>query len=217
MRSLLRRRLQEVSEDQWTDQQLNDLLNLGLYEVQKYIIRINPDYNLSYYQANVVADQDLYDLPASLIRLDEVQLKDSSGNYYTITKTDAKIATRMIESNPLQQNTQTNFFLRGRYLGLSPVPTSSVTGGLRLWGVFTLTMAANEDVPKIPLNVHLAPVLYAHYLALAGETGEVEAAKESLAAFKDQMASLAELIGAAEGGPNYLIPDFDSGTEIEAQ
>src|SRR5688500_16498133 len=64
MRSMLRRRLQEATADQWSDANLNDLLEVALHLVQKEVMKVRGDAFMVEDSAALVANQEFYQLPS---------------------------------------------------------------------------------------------------------------------------------------------------------
>lgn len=173
LRTMLRRQLQEVSEDQWTDDTLDSYLNMGLHSLQQAIMAVRPEAYLRIDDTDIVnasSDPTLALIPKPQgfhheIRLQKQDSTSSSGwtdlGMISYTKTRGRVSSGQ----------ELKYAHWGRYFLLSPPPSTSVVGGLRLEWVPTLTMAEDTDVPDVPISLHKAIVYYAMKDAL-GETTE---------------------------------------------
>jgi hypothetical protein len=166
MRTLLRRRLNEQTADNWEDTELNDLLNDALLQVQKYVLKVNPEAAIYVDTAHVVADQELYAWPQGFLYEIEVAILDTASNEYEEIDRASWSQTRRREDGATTQ-----YAHHGRHFGLSPVPETSVSAGIRLRWVPSLEMADDADVPEVIPTLHPAIVLWAQKFAL-GETGD---------------------------------------------
>jgi hypothetical protein len=170
MRSKLRRRLQEDVPDRWTDVQLNEALNLGLVELQKEVMKVDPEAFCFVDRADIVAGQEWYKWPAGTWY--ERELRILSGTTYTpirrIAFTERGDNSILAASGPSYAS-----FDRSRFV-LCPIPTVSVVNGMEIVWVPTLTMALDTTVPPVHLGLHLAIVEFAEVIATAdvGDTNE---------------------------------------------
>lgn len=185
MRTLLRRRIQETVADNWQDTDLNDLLNLGLHEVQKRIVHIDPFAFLWIDTTHLVAGQNLYKKPVGFWFEFEVNILDTNSNpstYVRLVRNDYEALRNRTASN---SSSEQQYAHAGQYLYLSPAPSSNLTNGLQLLWMPTLEMAVDTDVPDIMFPLHFAAVVAAQLFTL-GETG---IARDSIAAELDSLAS----------------------------
>ena len=173
MRTMLRRRLQEVTADQWADADLNEILDLALSEVQGHVLAVDVEGFLSRSQSNIVAGQTLYPKPDDLRY--EVALKSldtSSGLYKRIQRRSLRdIQDRLESGTSLSDTGGYEYAHFGAFFLLAPAPSASLAVGLEIDYVPNLSMALDSDAPALPTQLHYAVVLRAHSMAL-GETGE---------------------------------------------
>ena len=177
LRAWLRRRLQETTPAQWTDSTLNSYLNEGLYFMQQEIEKIEPEAFVYVDTANTVADQDLYAMPTNMKSDLELEYKAaSSSEYATVPKRDRRFT---------RENTTGLVYYahQGRYFLIRPVPSNSVSAGLRLTYVPILTMGSDSDVPILNIDLHMGIVLAAQLTALGDvdESTGKEAVRTELA------------------------------------
>jgi hypothetical protein len=173
MRTLLRRRLQEVTADQWQDSDLNEILNVGYSMVQTAIMKYHPDAFLYRDIRATEANIDLYDWPSGFLTIISVEMKDSSGAYKQIRPMKYKDTLARDSSDTTQRYARV-----AKYLCLSPAPTSAVAAAIRIWYVPTLSMSADTDIPEVVVPLHFAIVLWSQLVAM-GERRETAKETES--------------------------------------
>jgi hypothetical protein len=181
LRDELRRRLQEAD--------LNQKLNVsGLQKLQAAILAVDPEAFVSIYRTNVVdASSDvellrIYPWPDGTLYELEVAFKGSSDTRYRkLDRCDLREAKR--NETQFQSGSTLRWARHGsKHFILTPPPTEAITNGLQVKVVEALTMAADADVPDVPLILHDAIVMFAQIACLA-ETGEPSlAVKEDLSA-----------------------------------
>lgn len=212
MRSVLRRRLNELTQDNWTDVMLDDLLNTSLAQVQTDVMQVVPQAFVNIWRQDITAGQEFYDKPVGLQYEYLVRLKDTgSGLYFQIRNGDYyQLQNRglSLSTPPQQFNTlipETKYAHLGRHLAINPIPSVTVTNGLEIIGIPTLSMALDTDVPELNLALHMLPVLWANLFAL-GETQESAAAVTALI---DRLTSQIPLYyRQSAGDPVTLQPDI---------
>lgn len=165
MRSLLRRQLQDVPGVQWSDSELNDMLNVSLSLVQKEVVKVDKEAHLSWDYMNLTSGVSWYPLPQT----------------FGVSKVSAKFATTDTVYTELRRKrqadiinltgTQHYYTRRGQWLGIFPAPTVTITDGLELQHTPMYQMSADADTPRIKLPLHITIVLWAKLLLL-GDTDE---------------------------------------------
>lgn len=198
MRTLLRKRLNEDTEDNWTDQELNRLLDIGLQQVQKEILKVDPQKFLYTWVADIVANQVYYQKPAGIwVELAIAKLSD--GRYVPMDYRDWDDAFEAVGTT---EASTTRYSIEGDYYMLSPAPTVSITNGLKVVGIPTLVMATDNSVPKVNVGLHMAIVAWSQLLAL-GETGDPEdKVKDNL---KELLGDIPLYYRGAGGGANLPV------------
>lgn len=168
MRTLVRRRVQEKAGDQWTDEDIDEVINVALQQVQKVIIRTEPESFLKISHTALVSGTELYPHPTDMWAEIEVAIKDVSAprGYTPLDKGDyAMVSKRTSEgSTPQYARFGKNFFI-------GPMPTENVAQGLRIIYTPMVTVAGDNTVPEIHLALHIAIVYWAQIILL-GETSE---------------------------------------------
>lgn len=214
MRTLLRRRINDVGGGQWSDAELNDLLNIGIAEVQKGVLAVDPDANLYRSRVSIVANQQLYAIPDNLLHERAVKKKDATtGTYRRMERITFERAMEKAESadavtsNASEQTFE--WFRFGQFIGLSPTPTESQTDGVELDFVPLLSVGSDSEIPPVPLSLHYAVVLRAE-IAAKGET--TEGIETALAEFQGLVAGIPSwyMTNAGRTMPAFY-PDMDKG------
>ena len=186
-RAILRSRLHEEVSDQWSDARLNTLLNLGLAEVQKKIIAIDPMAFVWIDKGDIVVPagrEMLYPWPEGFQYEFEVAVLGDDGKYGVIPRIDYH-ASRDYSS-------ELAYAPHGAHFILAPAPTSAKVDGLQIKYMPTLTMASDAVTLPVKQGLHMAVVIYAERFAL-GDTGESR---------KDSQEELAEIIN---GIPQFYV------------
>jgi hypothetical protein len=201
MRDKLRRRLQETTPDRWQNVDLDTCLNLGLVELQKEIMKVDPEAFTYVDRADIVAGQEFYEFPAGIWYERELRLLTSTSPVtYTpmrrIAFTERADPSSLAADTPLYAR-----FDRGRFV-LCPIPATSVVNGLEIVWVPTLTMALDTTVPPVHLGLHLAVVEFAEVIANAdvGDTSE-----ETLKDLARMINSIPQYYLVSAGTPGRLV------------
>lgn len=203
MRTLLRRRVQEKIVDQWQDADLNDLLNMGLRRTQLIIKRVHPDSAINRAIRDIVSGTDLYEFPPGFVSEYLVEMLQTDGTYSKIRR----VNFRDTVDRSGDAGTENIYARAGKWLRLSPTPTSALVNGIRIWFVPSLTMSADADIPDIPIVLHEGPVIWATRVAL-GETGEA-VLKQLADDWNEFVALVTETYDVTNADPQYLSVDMD--------
>jgi len=176
LRSMLRRRLQEVTAAQWTDATLNSLLNLGLQYMQKKVQAVDPEWLVYTDTTPIVANQRDYPKPSGFQFEIAVYVSTNNGTSYSIAD--------FVEYQDLIAGDVegVQYSYKGRFIALSPTPTANSTAGLKLEWVPTLAMGNDDETPDLQVNLHEGIVYRAEMLALGETAQQAEVAAVELAA-----------------------------------
>lgn len=166
MRGMLRRRLKEVTADQWTDTNLNELLEIALHQVQKEIMKVRGDAFMVEDSAPLVASQEFYQLPSGFWYELLVKFRTSTSSAYNTLKRGS-----YENFEDMDPDADVVYDIRGRFITFGPLPTVSVNPGFKIQYIPTLAFGSDAAVPDIHLALHMAVVLFAQLLAM-GETDE---------------------------------------------
>ena len=194
MRYVLRRRLQESTPNQWSNADLDRLLSLGVQEGEKRIITIQPEAFKREYRADQVVNQEFYEWPVGTWTAMKVALGTATAGYGRLDP----LSLTQAEAGEVGYVPWDS-----KYFMLSPTPTSSVTAGIQVIVIPTLTMYDDAEVCPLPLFAHMAAVLYGEVFAL-GDVGEVAAgAHAEVDRIFKEMPGFVQI----DNGPKYFAPD----------
>lgn len=178
MRTMLRRRLQEVTAAQWTDATLNTYLGLGLYYMEGVVLKIDPEAFIYTDTQDSVVSQSDYPIPANFMY--EVGVyRLVSGEYIWMDKipmTNIRRNTSTEYTNPYD----TGYGRRGRYIVVYPTPSVATGDYLKVEYVPWLSMGDDDDVPDLSIGLHEGIVYRAEMIALGDTAQEALRAKEDL-------------------------------------
>ena len=182
LRNMLKRRLQDTGNAQWTNAVLNDYLNHGLQYMQKRILEVDPMAFVYTDTATLTVDVADYPMPAnSMWEVGVFTKATATADYAWLDRIErpwlqAGGSTNW-EANPFSAG----YARKGRYLVIHPTPTATIAAGLKLEYVPWLTMAADTDVPEVDVGLQEGIVYRAEEIALGDTAQEAVKAKEDLA------------------------------------
>lgn len=185
IRTLARRRLLEETADDWTDDNLNDLINVSYALVAKTVRKVDPEAIIHWEHRDTVASTSWYEKPEGTRGPTFVGLKGTSAA--TTYSELRRVAYHIARSNANAE--ETVYCHRGRYIGIFPAPTESVTDGIEFMHAPTPTLSADSDVPELEATLHYAMVCWTVMLAkgdgLEDDTKEANELRRILADIPD--------------------------------
>jgi hypothetical protein len=159
IRTLVRRRLNEETADNWSDSVLNTIIDLAYALVQKQVRKVDPEALLFWDYRNTVANTNWYEKPSGTRGPVEVGLKTTSAD------TDWTPLVRKPYHIARDWTGETVYCHRGNYVGIFPAPTTAVTNGIQFIHAPTDAIPTDDDSPKIEPTLHYAIVLWATMIA----------------------------------------------------
>lgn len=163
LRTHARTYLDEVSEADWSDAQIDRELNYAYMEMYTAVIETYEDYYLDVSEADLTSDQQRYAVPSDFYKLKRLEIKyRTSDNRRKATPIDYMSYKQQIDRPNVGSQTVPTYQLLGEYIYLTPVPDEAVTNGLYLMYIKTISeMTANADTISIPFADR-----YARYIVL---------------------------------------------------
>jgi hypothetical protein len=174
MRTITRRLIQDVSGSEFTNVELNILQNEGLREIANIVLSIDPEAFVKWATADIEVGQRYYPRPPDLKwELEVARRSDANSEYVPLTQAQGFQWLR-------RQNTQTSrggdvtgalqdvagtYAMVGRFYYLGYNPSVAVPAGLQIAYVYTMTMADDNDVPALHIDLHYAASVQAAVLA----------------------------------------------------
>lgn len=131
--------LDETTAADWTDAELNTLINKYYHEVYSAVVDVFENYETTTAQSNSVADQQEYSLPSDVLKIRRVEL-----NYDVSATNAAPMRALPIPLDAVRRDlANTNlgvtinrgpvYYLRGDNIGFIPVPTLAGTNAIQIW------------------------------------------------------------------------------------
>lgn len=154
--------LDEVSEADWTDAQIDRELNYAYMEVYTAVVEVYEDYYQDTHTFNLVDGTNEYDLPDDFFKLKRLELKfDSDDDYgYQSKSLDFRQLHRAVNTTDYGSTFRPVHQLIGNILRILPVPSEDVTDGGKL---FYITTASEMDSDSDTINIPF-PDRYGKYL-----------------------------------------------------
>ena len=158
LRTQTRSLLGEPTATDWTNAELNLLINTYYHKVHSAVVNVFEDYApLSTSNMTTVANQQEYSLPSDLLKLRRVEI-----NYDVSNANSAPLRAFPMPMDSVRRDLgNTNlgvtilrnpfYFLRGSVVGFVPVPTRAGTDAIKVWYNPVLTdLSADTDTINIP-------------------------------------------------------------------
>lgn len=160
--------LDETTQSDWTDAELNRLINQRYHRLYTAVLTVYEDYKITTSFASLIANQQEYTLPSDLFKLRRLEINYDISNTNSVfqkatplTALDA-VRTRLGETN-IGSSILRNpvYYVTGDKVGLLPIPTSSGTNAIKYWYVPTASdLSADASTIDIPY-----PERYYHIIA----------------------------------------------------
>jgi hypothetical protein len=163
LRSECRMILDEVTEADWTDTQIDTEINYAYLEMYAAVVSVYEDYYRTLATTPLVADQQEYALPDDFYKVRRLEAKYTSEDIYHKVKSYSfdQIA-RGYDTDSYANTSRPIYELTGTLLRILPVPTADMAAGIRLVYIATaIPLASDTSAINIPF-----PDLYAKYISL---------------------------------------------------
>lgn len=152
LRKQLRHWLQDTSDIQWTDQNLDRYINLALRETEAFILGVDPEaFKCTYTAATTIpatGRDNIYSWPAGTFAVHEVAISADGINY---------VPRQMLPLKTIRQGRSGEIGSIAGFVALSashwilwPSATSVVAAGIRVIVAPTLVMADDNDQSPLP-------------------------------------------------------------------
>lgn len=160
MRSLLRRRIDDpvpadLNDDatQFTDVELNEILNSAAIEVQAEIKRHDPTAFVRVTRSNINANEDLIPKPEGQWGLIQIRKLDAATGRYVALKDPVTLEQLDLITNSQEMR----YAHAGRFIKVAPIPEVGVGDGLEWWFVegAELPTSAGGDTLRYPISTGL--------------------------------------------------------------
>lgn len=205
LRAVLRRRLQEQLADNWTDSELDELINEAYVWVQLQFYQSNPDGLIHIDYTTLEVDKSFYPWARGFISVKEMGYLDSSDplGYRDLGASREFWLTRRQQSIP----DEISWSNLGRHFSISPVPTETISNAIRKIWVGTLTLANDNDVPELPFN-HMSIAVKAQVMAYAETGDDTKGLKEELTDYLSGIAAIPQ--SSQEANDRFIITGLNA-------
>lgn len=155
---------------QWSDQNLDRYINLGLRETQKHILTVSPELFKCVYIASTTIPATgvdaYYSFPAGAIALHEVAISSDGVSYAPLQRLSLSTirSSGRGDIGTIDRGGWVPFSAK-RFL-LWPPPSVAVSNGLRVIAAPTLVMASANDSQPLPLAYETLHMKKAQLMAL---------------------------------------------------
>lgn len=206
IRAILRRRCQELIADNWTDADLDELINEAYVWVQLQFAQANPDGLIHIDYTTIEVGRSFYPWPRGFISSKEMGYLDTSNaqfGYRDLGPPRDFWLNRLVPST--QELSWSNL---GRHFAIFPLPPATIPNAIQKIWMGTLGMESDNQVPEIPFN-HLSIVARAQMM-IYGETGEDQ--KDLRDELADYMGGIAAIPQSNTLGNDSLVITGMAGT-----
>jgi hypothetical protein len=148
--------LDEPIAADWTDAELNQLINVRYHQVYSAVITTYDEYaELKVATTDIVASQQEYELQLDFMKMRRVEVKyDENATTYTraYPVNLDQVRGELGSSNAgaaIVRNAR--YYMRGNTIGLLPTPTENVTDGIKSWYYATVSdLLQDSDTINLP-------------------------------------------------------------------
>jgi hypothetical protein len=155
--------LDEVSEADWTDSQINVEINYAYMEMYTAVVETYEDYYRKVVTGPLFASRQDYLAPTDMYKLRRLEIKFYTGDdYVKVTPVSFDQNNHAIDTTVYTNTNRPVYDLSGDYIRILPLPPTDTTGRMRLTYITTIAeLSANDDVVNLPF-----PDRFAQYIVL---------------------------------------------------
>jgi hypothetical protein len=155
LRNMTRSFLDEPISADWTDAELNALINARYHQVYSAVIATYDEYaQLKIATTDIVANQQEYELQLDFMKMRRVEIKfaptdTSYSRAFPLTVDEVRRDIADTSGSPIIRSPR--YYLRGNVIGLLPIPTETIEDGIKSWYYATVPdLVANSDYVILP-------------------------------------------------------------------
>lgn len=180
-----------------TDAKLLACLNERNKQMTIALAKIKGDYQLERSTSDIIANQEEYPMPTDCLRLKRLEAKYDDGDWVRVPFMDINEDSGAQDTETLSENyekTAPYADIMDNSIFMRPVPTTAVTGGLKLWYVVRpADMTLTTETPDTPVELHrtLADMIALDIRQMKGEMTYAQALQAE-AAIMEQVKAQAE-------------------------
>lgn len=217
IRTILRRHINDVGDAngdgvQWSDEELNEVIDTAYQLVTKEVRKIDPEAHLSWDYADIVSGRSWYDMPETFGLSHVAILDTSSGLYIPIKQKKYEDigphqfwSGAVIVSGATSILDQTYYTIRGQFIGIFPTPSVSITDGLELVHFPIKALTEDCETPIIKSPLHICIAWWAKLILLGDTDGN---SQETRVRLQEVLGDIAGWYNQATNASEKLSPEF---------
>jgi len=208
----------------FSDADLDASLNMYYHLFVGEILAAQDDWDFQgdYATTDLVANQQEYVLPSDILKIKDIEVTYDGTNWYKVSKLDhSEIGTATDATSNLQNFTtdKPNGDLMDNSIFLYPVPSTNVSGGLKIWFAKEVTeLSAATDEPVFAeayqkgLCYGAAKDYFEKYLEIEGNVGKRDRMENNT---QDIVNRMKEFYNTKDQDRDYIVGTYDAGFESE--
>lgn len=179
IRTVLRRQLQDTPAAQFSDAELNAIINEAYVGVQLLVFNADREAHIVWENIPTTINVNWYPMPETF-GINRIGIKAAAADtLWTKLTKKALVDVELVDSGTKQY-----YVLRGQWIGIFPAPAVSISDGIQVLHTPVMQLAIDSDVPKVKRPLHMAILwlarLYAQDEDEAVDLTKVEARLQSL-------------------------------------
>lgn len=152
IRTKVRTYLDEATEADWTDAEINTEINSKYMSMYTSVVNTYEDYYRTRVSTSVVADQQEYEVPDNFFKMKRLEITYISGEVRAkALRQDFDQITRSTADESIGSTSSPIYELSGNFLKFLPVPQNNVTDGILMSYIRQATELASDsseiDIP----------------------------------------------------------------------
>lgn len=157
VRNDVRTYLDESTESDWLDSELNRAINKAYHRVFTAVVDVYEDYYITEATADTVGSQQEYSLPSDFYKIRRVEINYDIENSNTAFSRALPINLDSVRYRLANTNsgattiTNPSYYIQGDILGFLPIPSNNGDEAIKIWYVRILSdLVENSDNVDIP-------------------------------------------------------------------
>ena len=152
LRAATRTYLDEATQADWTDVEVDREVNLAYMKVYSEIVNVYEEYYSTKSITSSVANQQEYDLPDDIYKIRRIEINYNVDNSNSIARKAVPVTMdsvlRDLGNSALGITVYRNpaYYVRGNVIGFIPEPTKSGSSAITLWYIKTISELSNLSV-----------------------------------------------------------------------
>lgn len=179
LRTQVRRYVQDTASVEWSDAEINSVINDSYYDLQAELQMVQPEAIIAWDTIDASATENWYPKPPTF-GIIQIGLKKTGDTTFT------KLGFKDYNDIKDLTGTDTYYCERGDWIGIFPLP-DSVTDGIQVMHRPIDTLTVDTDIPKLKLPLHQAICLQAKVFLLGDTNENADRDERKLEKIKEKM------------------------------